>query len=883
MELNIPYQERFTLNDIDVSKLGKLAMETSILPCLLGKQCGFDCYNDLDIAILATSPKMDLLNYAVQFVKYLLFWYPDIRLHIFTAEKTVFSSALPGYIREHIFCSNTFQKKSILETGNVVMYFLEENGNCQFPPNLCVSVDAIFVTPLSEFDHVKLPLCVKGKRPNAVDNTYILSLYNPTTFNQQITYSDINTGISDGRGELVPMVTYEYNFGSEKGTDQKTLNLGMFLTNEYSNRELPETHNLVRDLRNPNGTYSYSYVDIDLEATPNCYKTSDNMLIWMENFFTELIKYKKRHNIPYKIKILWKPGVFNQNNIARTQPGLPPKFSMDSGYRELLAFYATDSKMMKLLSDNFEFVNRGELTPEHVISLLQHSLPILALDSATSVSKYLSCTKLTRFTRIYYKIKPEYTNFAYHMGINPNPSVRVTKTSQYGPADISSVPCCGVIRFSNIKKIIFNPLDDFRFMGHVTIDAVLYKAKMDAQKRDYECTPDVLTSLSEKFNIQNQLVKGVLPSISVSDKLWKFQYKNYQKMFSKMKPIGDSGGFSGAQVFLTNFNMKNGAEHLIFVKKTRLFGGRESRERVRGPECDINATTKILACSGVPNELGQVSEVITMFLSCYLLNGVIMEDKTPNFTFTYYIAIEKDPAAGNTEKRYNLIYFQEAILNSIPIGKFLTIPNPNIAFDFLCIIVQILANLLFIQRKWRMMHNDLWFQNVLIETLPYPLAQKYLLSDGTTTKYIEFVSNLRVRIIDFDTVSLDYGGVRYGSASKGLDDANVFTPYRDWLWLMWTLYRPQGGVNINSPDIRTFITVQCPSIIGKACNDPSVLIEKQAQAGERVPVHNLYTRSGLPNKWPEYIFEGIVPILIENKFIVQTCPGDNIDTFWCRD
>ena len=62
MDLNIPYQQRFTINDIDVSKLGKIAMETSIVPCLLGKQCGIDCYNNLDVAILAISSETELIN-----------------------------------------------------------------------------------------------------------------------------------------------------------------------------------------------------------------------------------------------------------------------------------------------------------------------------------------------------------------------------------------------------------------------------------------------------------------------------------------------------------------------------------------------------------------------------------------------------------------------------------------------------------------------------------------------------------------------------------------------------------------------------------------------------------------------------------------------------
>jgi hypothetical protein len=900
MELGLKYKERFSLNGIDPAKLAKLSMENAVLPCLLGKYCGKDCYSDLAVVIISFSTNTDDIVASLKFIDYLLFWYPSIQLTIFTQSGDLFRDKYQQVLFGYFSCdTENFIKGR--DDGNVTIYNSVVKPNltatCKFPDDFCVTADIVFITPGFRITTFELPICTRGERPNATDNTYIISNYNPNTYKAAIEYTSINTGIPSSKKHEKILVTYEYKIGTQKGTDKKIMNFGMFLDNNYSIKPITTKGTLNTRLANK----PYSYVDVSLN---NLVCTDDSIISCFTEYFKALSNYVVQNNLQ-KIYILWKPGRFNNDIPISSELYLNPntqKIQLFGGGYNTLMYYCrilgtTQSLNLLSIMSRFSFIDTEarNLTDDDFIGLMQHSVPIVFLGREQSVSMYISAVKVLDDVYIFYMIAPDSVNFAYELGITgKEQGIRITEPDSYGNLAINTLSCCGILHPNTLKQLNIVPTNDFRFVGRYVIDALLYKANQDYKKKDYTCDTDFVNSLIEKFNIQQMmLTKGVLPTYQATDRLIKFDYKKYKDLFSEFSKLGNAGGFSGARVFLSNFKAKDGKEKSVFVKMVKLKGGKESRERARGAECSVDTINNTVICPKTPNDIGQVSENITMFASVTVINEEMIKGTTPNFTFTYYIGLEQVPlSVFSKQDRDNntnvdaLVYFQENVPNATDLGTFLTNSNanPQIIRNFVYICVQILANLLFIQRKWRMMHSDLWYQNVLLEKLSHPIQQNYCFNDGINQPvYISYKSDILVRIIDFDTVSLDVDGVRYGSASKGQADANVYAPYRDWLWLMWTIYRPQsaGKITNMNPDIKKWAEKQCIDIIGKPCDDTEVVIsDKRQNENEGVPIHNLQTRSGLRNQWSEYIFGQFIPSIKE--YVNTTIqPVPNVK-YWCN-
>lgn len=900
MELGIKYSQKYSLNGIDPAKLSKLSMENAVIPCLLGQKCGSGCYTDLAVTILAFSTATDDVIASMKFIDYLLFWYPDISLAIFTQSGNLYKEKYEQVVFRYYSSCLSQNYQQVNSTGNVAIYNTTIEGGtavtCQFNPDVCVISDIVFITPGFRVTTFNLPICCRGDRPNAVDNTYIISNYNPNSYKAGIEYTSINTGIPD-TPVYTPIVTYEYKVGDQTSTDTKIMNFGMFLNNNYIIQPItPKAASI--DLVNK----SYSYVDISL-GDLTC--KGNTLIACFIQYFQSLYKYKEQNRIQ-TMYILWKPGKFNGNVPDESELSIVNgKVKLSGGGYRTLKYYCErlntlESNTLLGLYRNFSFLDTPtNLTDQDFIGLMQHSVPIVFLGREQSISMYISSIRILDNTEIFYMIMPDAVNLAYLLGITSGKQgIRITEPDVYGNINMDAVSCCGKLSVNNLKELLINPLDDFRFVGRYLIDALLYKAKQNMLKLEYTCDTDFIKTVTEKFNIEKlMLTRGILPENETIDfgtnKLIRFDYKKYRDIFDKFTQLGNAGGFSGARVFLTNFYAKSDKENDVFVKVSKLSGGKEGRERVRGEECYVDDISNSIICNLQPNSIGQVSEVIAMFLSIGVINELITKSITPNFTFTYYIALEKLPMSYYTRKTQDdnklidsLIYFQENVPNSTDLGKWLNENRDPLVYQKFCqICVQIVANLLLVQRNWKMMHADLWYQNILIEKLAQPIKFNYCLYDREkpTPLYLHFTSDLLVRIIDFDTVSLEINGTRYGSASKGQNDANVYGPYRDWLWLMWTIYRPGKKFSYIDPTILAFINSQCKSIIDMPCESPNAVITDPRQNGsEVVPPQNYQTRSGLVNKWSKYILGDFIKTVTQPGMGITGSlqPLPNVK-YWC--
>lgn len=882
MELDNDYTPKYLLNDIDIAKLGTISMENTIIQCLFGSPCDESCYKGLSIAIVSVAEANNDPNVMMtyKFIDYLLYWYPGIKIYIFTNFGKIFQQKYINILNMYIDTTNSAENISNT-TGNISIVNMPVIGDgksvATFQSDNCIPVDVVYIISRPNLSIFNIPLCTKKERPNAIDNTYIISGYNSTSYEEELGNSSINTGIHDG---TYPIMTYEYTLGTESNTETKTMNFGMLTTNDLTLIPLPEKFKSAITIGGIEQKYSILEIDMFTDDS-SC--GPDGIIKCLIDYFDKLYKYKKAHNIREHILLFWRRGY--DNVVNRPNKG---------GCENLKYLLRNKPDLAKVIDEEFKCVEMvSELNDKEYTSVLQHSLPILFLQNPTSISMYISSRSITRDTSVFFAIKASTANFANKLGINPNENRRVTKRNSPDTRPIlKDVPCCGQVTIKILKNIQISQENNFRFMGRYIIDATLVKAKNDYENLDHTCVKNFMEFLGNKFTEQNNMIStGELPKINIPNipgqniKI-NYSHNNQYDVFNKnfvqnlLNP-----GKSAAKTFFTNFRTNDGPEKQVFVKYSKITGGIPGTDRVRGPECVIEPNSTI-SCSSIPIN-GQVSEVITMTLIYEKINNIIKADKSPNFVYTYSVEMVTDPKTLNpTSQDIGLLSYQKFIPNAVGFRNYIinNENDPQLFVNFLHIVVQILANLLYLQRMFGFVHNDFHGGNVMIETLPTPIKQNYCLKGDNYVANVTFISNLRIKIIDFDAIAINHNGVRYGSGTKGIDDANTFSEYRDWLWLMQTMMRDHSNGKyrtLNNPNISNFVNLQCEKIIGLPCNSKEATITDPRQEPNRqVNPQNRPTRSGLKNNWLNYIFTQLLPDLLQNGVITQI-PQESGEKIWC--